>query len=139
MDFESPSGISGEQAFTLLLTQIQDLQSWFDIMQGQYQSVQDQLSRQDTKVTEAPLSGLGLREEAQSSGPSTSIRLEPLVSYALPQGFKPTKPDMFSGRRNESLDSWLFQVEQYMELCKLPVQVYVQYATTLLRENAMVW
>ena len=26
-----------------------------------------------------------------------------------------------------------------MELCKLPIQVYVQYATTLLRENAMVW
>src|SRR5689334_14297217 len=53
--------------------------------------------------------------------------------------YKLKEPQTYDGRREDLLDSWLFQVEEYLKALHAPEEEYVLYATTLLRGYAAVW
>ena len=47
---------------------------------------------------------------------------------------------MFSGRRTEmSVDTWLFQMRQYFDNCKAEDNQKVPYASSLLKDDAIIW
>ena len=52
---------------------------------------------------------------------------------------KPDKPSAFTGRRGESVDSWLFQLEQYFNLTELPEDRQAFFAASFFKENAALW
>ena len=56
-----------------------------------------------------------------------------------PFTFKPVSPGNFHGKQDESLDAWLFQVEQYIQLCSIPPHQQVIFVSSLLRDNAAIW
>jgi len=63
-------------------------------------------------------------------------------SAPLPAGCRAVPPANFAGGRrdSESIESWLFSVEQYFDLTGLPDGLRrVQYAGSLLRGPALVW
>ena len=131
--------MSAEEAFSLLIVQFREFQQKFENMQAQYTDVQAQLSHQDVLLQQSLHVPPVTREEHQSPRPISTSASPGNPVTGLPLGFKPAKPDTFTGKRGESLDSWLFQVEQYMDLCQLQQATRVQYTTTLLKDNAMVW
>ena len=57
----------------------------------------------------------------------------------LPRHMKLNPPETFSGRQRESVDAWIFQVEDYMDFCQLDAALRVHYASTLFHDNARVW
>ena len=53
--------------------------------------------------------------------------------------FKPDQPANYSGNRSESLTSWLFQMERYFQLCEIPGETHVAFASTFLKNHAVIW
>ena len=54
--------------------------------------------------------------------------------------YKPQKPDAFHGRRNESVDVWIFKMEEYFRLCKLTdPKEQADYGASFFKDNAAVW
>src|SRR3954464_7925942 len=54
--------------------------------------------------------------------------------------YKPQKPRSFHGKKDESIEAWLFQMERYFVLCKLEdSETRTQYATSYLEGNAALW
>ena len=68
--------------------------------------------------------------------PSTSQ--QPSTSQAL-NHLKPTKPDTFYAKRRESVEAWIFQVQQYFNLCQTPANLQVPFASSLLHDHAAIW
>ena len=53
---------------------------------------------------------------------------------------KPVHPGTFTGQHDEMIvDTWLFQMHQYFEACKVEDDIKVPYASSLLKEDAAVW
>ena len=52
---------------------------------------------------------------------------------------KPNKPDTFSGKESELVKVWLFQMEQYFELCNVDPTRRVIFAASQLRGYAAAW
>src|SRR6185295_15271891 len=54
--------------------------------------------------------------------------------------FKVAQPESFGGRCDRtSLEDWLFKLRQYFEIKEMDGQICVQFATTLLTEDAAIW
>jgi len=54
--------------------------------------------------------------------------------------FKVAQPESFGGRRDRtSLEDWLFKLRQYFEIKEMDGSIRVQFATTLLTEDAAIW
>jgi Ty3 transposon capsid-like protein len=64
---------------------------------------------------------------------------------APPQGLqhvvnlKPERPPTYSGKRNESLAAWIFQMERYCQLLPVPANNRVEFAGTFLKDHAAIW
>ena len=54
-------------------------------------------------------------------------------------GVKVEKPENYDGSKGRDLDTWLFQVEEHLQLTVIPVRGHVPYAASLLRGNAALW
>ena len=54
-------------------------------------------------------------------------------------GVKVEKPENYDGRKGRDLDTWLFQVQEHLQLTVIPVRGHVPYAASLLRGNAALW
>jgi len=53
---------------------------------------------------------------------------------------KPVRPGSYRGHRNEiSVDTWLFQMHQYFEICYTNEITKVPFASSLLKDNAGIW
>ena len=52
---------------------------------------------------------------------------------------KVEKPDTYDGDKAKDLDTWLFQVREYLALSTVPQRGHVPYAASLLRGNATLW
>ena len=48
-------------------------------------------------------------------------------------GFKVEKPENYDGSKGRDLDTWLFQVQEHLQLTVIPVRGPVPYAASLLR------
>ena len=69
----------------------------------------------------------------------------PAQNPVPPQGLqhvvnlKPERPPTYSGKRNESLAAWLFQMERYCQLLPVPENNRVEFAGTFLKDHAAMW
>jgi hypothetical protein len=52
---------------------------------------------------------------------------------------KPANPPTFGGRTGESIDTWIFKVEQYATLSPIPVEKQIPFAASYLTDNAATW
>jgi len=56
-----------------------------------------------------------------------------------PPGPKPNKPPTYSGKRNESIETWIKQVERYFRLTQIPDDDQVEWAAYYLTDGAASW
>ena len=54
-------------------------------------------------------------------------------------GVKVEKPENYDGSKGRDLDTWLFQVQEHLQLTVMPVRGHSPYAASLLRGNATLW
>ena len=52
---------------------------------------------------------------------------------------KPAKPPTFGGKTGESIDTWIFHIEQYFKLVILENDKRILFAASYLTENAVTW
>ena len=53
---------------------------------------------------------------------------------------KPPKPNAYGGRRGEDIDGWLFQLEQYLDICRIADDgTRVQLAAAFFKDHAAIW
>jgi hypothetical protein len=52
---------------------------------------------------------------------------------------KPAKPSTFSGKTGESVDTWIFTIEQYFKLVQVPTETRILLAASYLVDNAATW
>ena len=52
---------------------------------------------------------------------------------------KPAKPSTFGGKTGESVDTWIFTIEQYFRLVKAPAETQILLAASYLIDNAATW
>ncbi len=57
----------------------------------------------------------------------------------LTPGPKPSKPPNYAGKRTESIETWIKQVERYFRLTKIPEDDQVEWAAYYLTESAASW
>jgi hypothetical protein len=74
-------------------------------------------------------------EERFNALPAAQVNPEPQRVVNL----KPDRPPPFTGKKGESLEAWIFQMEQYCELLPVPEHSRVTFAATFLKENAALW
>jgi retrotransposon gag protein len=74
--------------------------------------------------------------EQQIPQRSTSSSTPASASFAAP---KPNKPPSFAGKRNESIETWIKQVERYFRLTHIHPDDQVEWAAYYLTEGAASW
>jgi hypothetical protein len=66
-------------------------------------------------------------------------RLAQVAPVTTSSNVKPSKPEPFTGKRGESIDAWIFQVEQYMFISKVEESQRIMLAASFLKEHAALW
>ena len=56
-----------------------------------------------------------------------------------PFGIKMERPDYFEGGKHQDVDTWVFQVQEHLNMTRLPTATHVSYAASLFRGNAALW
>src|SRR3954451_21883080 len=74
-------------------------------------------------------------EECFNALPAAQVNPEPQRVANL----KPDHPPPFVGKKGESLEAWIFQMEQYCKLLPVPDLSRVTFTATFLKENAALW
>ena len=52
---------------------------------------------------------------------------------------KPDRPPPFTGRRSESLEAWIFQMQQFCDLAPVPEDDRIAFAATFFKDQAALW
>ena len=52
---------------------------------------------------------------------------------------KVEKPDNYDGGKHHDVDTWLFRVQERLNLSNIPQRGHVAYAASVLRGNAAMW
>jgi hypothetical protein len=63
----------------------------------------------------------------------------PPPARPIARPLKPERPSTYSGKKGESLDAWIFQLERYYEILRTPPMDQVPFAGTLLTDHAAMW
>ena len=104
---------SSDMASRSQYTSPNEVEQMMKSMQEQIAQLQDQLKQEN---------------ENSNSSPVTT------------RTYKPQKPEAFHGRRNESVDVWIFKMEEYFRLCKLTdPKEQTDYGASFFKDNAAVW
>jgi hypothetical protein len=90
-------------------------------------NLQDQLMRMEECLNALPI----------TAAPAAPAAPDPALPHFV--HLKPDRPPPFSGKKGESLEAWIFQMEQYCELLPVLVPSRVPFAATFLKENAALW
>jgi Ty3 transposon capsid-like protein/Zinc knuckle len=61
------------------------------------------------------------------------------IATPAPPRIKPDRPPPFSGRKIESLEAWIFQMQQFCILAPIPEADRIQFAATFLKDQAALW
>ena len=77
-------------------------------------------------------------ESETQSRPKTPSELQP---SRMPESIRITKPDKFDGTDTSiaTVTSWMFTVEEYMELAEVPAEKQTRLAATWLSDTAKIW
>ena len=84
-------------------------------------------------------------QNARNAAPDAAANPEPNVAAnADPEprdrrNLKPDKPPTFAGDRNESIDTWIFQIERYFELMGIRETDQANLAASYLKKSAATW
>jgi hypothetical protein len=94
--------------------ELQALRDQIIQMQGQLQTQQNALQA----IPQVP-------QAIQVQGPANQV--------------KPDRPSPFSGKKSESLEGWIFQMQQYCDLLPVPLQNRIAFAGTFFKDQAALW
>jgi Retrotransposon gag protein len=97
----------------------------FQNLQLMVQQLQAQVQQQQQQI----------QAQAQTQAQTPAV----LVGDAAMHTIKPAKPPSFAGERKESIDSWLFQLEQHFALTNLPAERQAVFAASFFKDNAVLW
>lgn len=61
------------------------------------------------------------------------------VDHHMGVSVKPPKPDTFDGRNQRSIEQWIFEMEQYLNISRVPIIDRVNIAAAFLRGTAATW
>ena len=56
-----------------------------------------------------------------------------------PFSIKMERPDYFEGGKHQDVYTWVFQVQEHLNMTRLPTPTHVSYAASLFRGNAALW
>src|SRR5207302_1415017 len=98
------------------LEELQALQQLVEQLQGRLQDQDNALQQQQVQIAAIP-------------GPIAPV----------PPRIKPDRPPLFSGCKTESLEAWVFQMQQYCILAPVPEADRIQFAATFFKEQAALW
>ena len=63
----------------------------------------------------------------------------PAAHVQAPPRIKPDRPPPFSGRKTESLEAWIFQMQQFCTLAPVPEADRITFAATFFKDQAALW
>jgi hypothetical protein len=75
--------------------------------------------------------------ETQPAQPNPA--LIPVPAAAPARTWKPERPPIYTGKKSDALDSWVFKVEEYCDTLHIPDGEQVRFARTLLQDHAATW
>jgi hypothetical protein len=116
--------------------QIAQLQQFIQQLQGELGQARQQIQAQQQAQVQQQIQA---QQQAQGAPQINQPATPQPVPPPNPIAIKPDKPANFLGRRNESVDSWLFQLHQYFALVPIPVERQPFFAATFFKENAALW
>ena len=105
---------NSQHAPNIMEQEILALQNQICTMQGQLQAQQNALQA----IPPAP-------PAIQVQGPANQV--------------KPDRPSPFSGKKSESLEGWIFQMQQYCDLLPVPPANRIAFAGTFFKDQAALW
>ena len=68
-----------------------------------------------------------------------AIPVVPVPAPQAPPHIKPDRPPPFSGKKSESLEAWIFQMQQFCTLAPVPEADRIQFAATFFKDQAALW
>jgi Ty3 transposon capsid-like protein len=92
-------------------------------LQQQMRALQDRIDQQ-TQIID---------QQAQQIGAIPQAPLAPATRV------KPDRPPPFTGKRSESLEAWIFQMQQFCTLAPVPEHDRVTFAATFFKDQAALW
>lgn len=96
-------------------------------LQDQMRILQDELQRQQHTIAQQQAQLLAAEPQAPPVQPQAAARI------------KPDRPSPFSGKKFESLEAWIFQMQQYCELAPVPEGDRIRFAATFFKDQAALW
>lgn len=102
----------------------------------------DNLTSQLKNTAEKKMQVEGVARTLESERNTAMVQREEARLIASGTGratFKMERPPLFDGSKHAELLTWLFQLERYMEVAKVPEDQWVNYAASLLRGSAALW
>ena len=95
-------------------------------LQIQMQAMQQQIADQNNTI-------------AQQRDQILAIPVAPQVQVQAPARIKPDRPSPFCGRKSESLEAWIFQMQQFCTLAPVPEPDRIPFAATFFKDQAALW
>ena len=100
---------------------IQDLRDQLVQLQGQVQTQQNTIN-------------------AMPAGVVPAAPQNPTIQNIIPAPrIKPDRPPPFLGKKSESLETWIFQMEQFCEVAQVAEDDRIPFATTFFKDQAALW
>jgi hypothetical protein len=109
---------------------LEDLQTMAD------QQQQQQPPNDPILILQAELAHL--RQQLQNQGQVIQQHQAQIAAPAPPR-IKPDRPPPFHGKKSESLEAWVFQMQQFCNLAPIPEADRIQFAATFFKDQAALW
>jgi hypothetical protein len=98
----------------------------------------DQILR-DLQAEMLALRGQVLQQQNLITQQQAQIAAIPAPAPAQAPRIKPDRPPPFSGKKSESLEAWIFQMQQYCDLAPVPADNRINFAATFFKDQAALW
>ena len=95
-------------------------------LQIQMQAMQQQIADQNNTI-------------AQQQDQILAIPVAPPVQVQAPAHIKPDQPSPFCGKKSESLEAWIFQMQQYCILAPVPEADQIPFMATFFKDQVALW
>jgi hypothetical protein len=79
------------------------------------------------------------RLDQAQAGPAPPPVQNPAPPQPQAPRIKPDRPSPFNGKKSESLEAWIFQMQQYCDLAPVPDNEHIRFAATFLKDQAALW
>jgi hypothetical protein len=107
-------------------TNNQDLQTLIFELRNHVQNLQSQLQQQANQLQQQS----NQLQQQQSTVTQTTVRNNIV---------KPSKPKPFTGKRTECIETWIFQVEQYLRISPIEETQRIPFAASFFEDKAAIW